>query len=554
MNPMATRILDADLFKKMITGGAACLSVNASVVNDLNVFPIPDGDTGDNMSLTINGGLQYLNQHHTNSISEASNKLAKGMLMSARGNSGVILSQLFAGMANEFQGMETADISSVSKALQAGVKTAYSSVVSPTEGTILTVARESVEYACNKINDDSTLESLTSDYVSGMNASLERTPELLPVLKDAGVIDSGGAGLYFIADGAKNALLGKEIEPIKTENPIKSDVDLSKFDENRVMEYGYCTEFLLQLQTSKTDISSFSVDDLIEKLNTLGDSIVAVQNGSVVKIHIHTMNPENVLAYCHQLGEFLTLKIENMTLQHHDTTIQNRFENKPTPAQRKKYGVVAVADGEGIKATLSDLGADIVIDGGQTKNPATEDFIDAFDKLNADTVFVFPNSRNIVLAANQAAKLYDKSDVRILNSQNIGDCYSALSMFDTSSEDTDKITNELNQSMQGVCTAEISKCVRDAKIQDFSVKQGDYIGIFNKEIQAADNNRKAAVCATLDKLDFSNHYVCIIIRGKDSDEQEANEIQMYVQSKYPDTETYIIDGKQDIYSYILIAE
>ena len=315
-----TQALDAKTFLRLIEGGKDNLRVHAETVNDLNVFPIPDGDTGENISMTVEGGLGAVQSDCCDTLGDAERQLASGMLMSARGNSGVILSQLFAGFAAALSGKETADIGALSEALETGVKFAYDSVAVPAEGTILTVAREAAAYAASCIQDQATLEDFWQAYMDELEASLKRTPELLPVLKEAGVIDSGGAGLYYIADGIRRTFHGEAIAAQASERSVQRPIgNFAGFNENSVMEYGYCTEFLLQLQRSKTDISSFSADELIERLGAMGDSIVAFQNESIVKIHIHTMAPGEILNYCQQFGEFLTLKIENMTVQHQDT-------------------------------------------------------------------------------------------------------------------------------------------------------------------------------------------------------------------------------------------
>lgn len=555
---MQTKTIDGQTFIKMVSGGAANLRANASIVNDLNVFPIPDGDTGENMSRTINGGLSRLDIHDGLTLDKASRMLADGMLMSARGNSGVILSQFFAGIAKGFEGKENADLDDLANALKSGVESAYAAVNKPTEGTILTVAREAAEYAASRITADSTFASFANDYINEMNASLRRTPELLDVLKEAGVIDSGGAGLYYIADGAIKAANGENfITSVSPEENAPKTIDTDGFDENSVMKFGYCTEFLLQLQTCKTDVKNFGLDKLKAYLETVGDSIVAFISGTVVKVHVHTMTPGTVLDYCQQYGEFLTLKIENMTLQHSETVISNRFDEKredKKKAEKKPYALVTTASGEGIKQTFTELGADYVIYGGQTNNPSTEDFISAFDEVNAKTIFVLPNNSNIIMAAKQAAELYKDSDVRVVPSHNIGEGYAALTMLSYDSGDTDAIAGELEEAMQGVITGMITHSVRNADIDGVSIDKDAYIGFTDKKMLASDGNKIDTAMLLLEKLNAKSHEFLIAVFGKEMTDSEREEFTARMSAEYPMMEVYTIDGGQEVYDLMLILQ
>ena len=323
-------------------------------------------------------------------------------------------------------------------------------------------------------------------------------------------------------------------------------------NEDSVLEFGYCTELLVRLQNAKTDIAGFDVKIMTDYLQTIGDSIVAVRNGSIVKLHVHTATPQKVLDFCQRYGEFLKVKIENMSLQHNNTV--NEEAEKAPARQRKPYGVVAVACGEGLKETFRERGADVIVDGGQSMNPSAEDLIEAFDETNADVIFVFPNNGNIILTAQQAAHLYQKSDVRVIESTTIGAGYASLAMLDTSSGDTDAIEEELRMAMEGVVTAEISHCVRDAAMDGREIRTGDYIGFVGKELLAVDRSRFATVCESIDAVDLSGYELCILIRGKDATEEEAGRIEAYIHSHYRGKEVYTINGGQDVYDYILIAE
>ena len=543
------RALDGILFARMINSGAANLKAHAKEINDLNVFPIPDGDTGDNMLMTMMGGV-HQDTNSCESLCEMADRISSGMLLSARGNSGVILSQFFEGIKNGFTGLQTADTKEIGEAFRQGVRQAYSSVMTPTEGTILTVVREATEYACEQNTD--TPEAFLNAFIDEAKRSLARTPELLPVLKKAGVVDSGAAGLIYIVDGMMRAVIGEDIADFFDVSEKTQELDLDAFNEDSVLEFGYCTELLVRLQNAKIDIANFDVKVITDFLQTIGDSIVTVRNGSIVKLHVHTMTPQKVLDFCQQYGEFLKVKIENMSLQHNNTVSEEK-ETYPTK-ERKKYGVVAVACGEGLKETFCERGADVIVDGGQSMNPSAEDFIEAFDEVNADVIFVFPNNGNIILTAEQAAHLYDKSDVRVIESTTIGAGYASLAMLDTSSGDTDAIVEDLRMAMDGVITAEISHCVRDATIDGKEIHTGDYIGFVSKEMLSVNESRLVTVCESIDALNFSRCDFCILICGKDATDEEARRIEAYIKDRYKNKELYIINGGQDVYDYIMIVE
>jgi len=541
--------LNGILFSQMINSAVRNLGLHAKEINELNVFPIPDGDTGDNMLLTITGA-QNKSLDKCESLSDAAKLISEGMLLSARGNSGVILSQFFEGIKNGFSGLLSADAKELGDAFNQGVKQAYSSVMTPTEGTILTVMREATEYAISKNYE--LPEDFLNAFIEEARRSLERTPELLPVLKKAGVVDSGGAGLIYIVEGMLFAATGRGIADISDIPQKKEELDFLAFDEDSVLEFGYCTELLIRLQNAKTDIPSFDINVINDYLKTIGDSIVTVQNGSIVKLHVHTMTPGKVLSFCQQCGEFLKVKIENMTLQHNNT-VTEEMESAP-PKERTKYGVVAVASGDGLKRIFRERGADAIIDGGQSMNPSTEEFIEAFDMANAEVIFVFPNNSNILLTAKQAAHLYEKSDVRVVESKSIGAGYSSLAMLDTSSGDTDAIFDELQNATADVVTAEISHCIRDAEMGDFKVLAGDYIGFVGKELLAASSYRLEAVIGTIDALNFSKYEICILICGKDGTDEEMQKISAYINEHHKGKEFYAINGGQEVYDYIIIVE
>jgi len=546
--------IDGELFEKLVIGGVLNLKANLQIVNDLNVFPIPDGDTGDNMFMTINGGLSYLKSVEENSLYLKAEALANGMMLNARGNSGVILSQLFNGLAKGLKDLETADATQLGLAFKSGVEQAYSAVIQPVEGTMLTVAREAADYAYEHASETNTIDGFMENYVLEMKKSLDRTPELLETLKEAGVIDSGGAGLLYIAEGFNDVLEGKEIKDIDISNDNKVELDLSKFNENSVMEFGYCTEFLLQLQTIKVDVEKFGVEPIIEYLNTIGDSIVAFKTGTIIKVHVHTLTPYKALEFCQQFGEFLTIKIENMSLQHNEVVAKEDNSRVRKNAKRKKYAVITVATGKGLIDTFYDFGVDEVIDGGQSKNPSTQRFIEAFDNVNADYIYVLPNNSNIIMTAKEAKELYKKSKVYIIESKNFGQAYSSLSMLDFSNDDPEQIAEMLKEGMDNVVTGMITRSIRDANINNVDIKEGEYIGFSDKTMYTSNKSKLDTYFELIDKLDCCNKCFLINVFGDNVTQEEKNIIRKLLKERYSNLEVYEIDGNQEVYDFILILE
>ncbi|MBE7087125.1 MAG: DAK2 domain-containing protein [Clostridiales bacterium] len=557
-----TNVISGSLFKKLMISGANNLHNNSQEVNDLNVFPIPDGDTGDNMYLTIKGGIDSLNSVEEGSISKMACALSQGMLLNARGNSGVILSQLFFGLSEGLNGKEYATLTQFADAMQEGVKRAYGAVAKPVEGTILTVARESVENVKNNVTDKTTVKEFFDSVLDEMKSSLQNTPELLETLKEAGVIDSGGAGLVYIIEGFCKTAYGEVVndEVAVSEDVKTQSMDFSSFNENSVMEFGYCTELLLQLQTAKTNVDEFSIPDLIDYLNTLGDSIVAFKTGSVVKIHVHTLTPYKVLEHCQKFGEYLTVKIENMTIQHNETEPEKPkkesmlFEmNKKIKRPRHRFGVVTVASGEGLINVFKDLGADVVITGGQTNNPSAEDFTNAFDEVNADYIFVLPNNSNIILAANQAKEIYKGSDIRVIESKSLGEGYAALSMLDYTSDDPDAIEAQLSHDINDGVTGLVTKAVRTTSVNGVSITEGDYIGFIRGKMISSTTDKLKTSIELLKEIAVDKNFL-IAVYGIDSTPSERSALAQMVAKTFPDLEFYEIDGGQEVYDFVFIVE
>ena len=543
---MKTSAITSACYLAMVRRGCAHLHKSKDVINDLNVFPIPDGDTGDNMFMTINSGCQ--NATLTDNLGETAKSISSGMLLGARGNSGVILSRIFAGIGRGLSGLAQTDLAGFKAALAAGVEESYKAVSVPVEGTILTVFREGVEKTADKPAD--SLEGYFAALIPEMEASLERTPDLLPVLKEAGVIDSGGAGILSIVRGMAEALENPE-EVDLPGNPAPEaahgKVDLNAFGPDDELEFGYCTEFLLRLQSSKVNLDSFDVSEIRDYLTAAGESVVCFREDSIVKVHVHTKTPGEILNHCQRWGEYLTLKIENMALQHNETQLK-KAAAEPEFKLKKRIGVVTVASGEGLIQTLVEAGADEVIPGGQTMNPSAQDFVDAFNRVGAETVFVYPNNSNIVMTALQAASLYEDSKVIVIPTKTIGAGYVAIASLDKSEKDIDALVEAQKEVIEGVCCALISKANRDAEMSGIKVTEGHYIGICGGEILTDNISATGALLDLCEKTEVGDHDVALLFYGQDTDTEGVIET---LQSRYPMTEFMFIDGGQPVYNYIL---
>lgn len=549
-----SKLIDGISFGEMLKAGLYNLKTNIQTVNDLNVFPIPDGDTGDNMYATMLGGVKAI-RADDDILGDVAKAVGEGMLLGARGNSGVILSQMFAGITKVFANHEKADVEIIAEAFKSGVEYAYASVMEPVEGTMLTVLREATEYATKRIDQNSTAITFISDYLDETKRSVKRTPELLYVLKEAGVVDSGGEGISYIIEGFLKSLKGEKLSdvPVSVQGESKT-VDFSLFNEDSVMEFGYCTEFLLQLTKSKTDISKFSLEDMKKRLTEFGDSLVAVMNGSIVKIHVHTLTPGAVLEYAQSFGEFLTLKIENMTLQHNETAekkVNVEFKKNLT---RKERGIVTVANGEGLISTFKELGADVVIDGGQGKNPSVEIFLKAFDAVNAETIFVLPNNGNIMMAAKESAKLYKESDVRVINAKTLGDGYAVLGALDIEDKETDEIVLQMESDLAESTCLMVSKANRDTKSGEIDVKDGDYIGFTGNDILVSEADKVSCAVNLLKNKHAEEKEFIVVFYGKDVNQDQKEEFEYKISEEFSNAEFYSIDGDQEIYDFVIVLQ
>lgn len=560
---MTLQTLNGQQFKELVSNGAKYLRLNYQEVDSLNVFPVPDGDTGTNMCRTIENGVNSISSIEDEALSSITKPLSSGMLLGARGNSGVILSQIFRGICKGLQNKNEVTVKELAEAYKLGVKQAYGAVVTPVEGTILTVFREATEYACKKITEESTVNDFYRYHLEQASKTLAKTIDLLPVLKEAGVIDSGGAGYVYIAEGMVKYLDGEEIavELAKSgsseNNAAPIEIDFDAFGQDDILQYGYCTEFILRLQSSKVDIANFDVQTIIDILNgddIKGDSIVATNYDSILKVHVHTMDPGLVLSRMRKFGEFLTVKIENMSLQHNEIIGEEEAAAK-RKVEHKKFAIVAVAQGAGIKQQFEEFGVDYVVGGGQTMNPSTEDFITAFKALDAENIIVFPNNKNIVMAAKQAAKLYKGAHVEVVMSTSIPQCVSALTMLDYSSDDLTIILGNFNQAIRNVSSGEITNAIRNTKVNGVLIHKGDYIGILDGKLLTASRNKLTCFVNLVKKVkDIKEKQVLTIICGKNVNEEEKQKLLDTIQVKFPYLEAGILDGGQDVYDFLFAIE
>ena len=545
---MSIVTLDGKTLSKMLICGAKNLKDNAEKINDLNVFPVPDGDTGTNMTMTIEGGLSSIPADACK-IGEVMSAFSGGALLGARGNSGVILSQIFAGIAEVLADKSEAGASDICAAFESGVKKSYSAVQNPTEGTILTVFRESCEILRKNIDKIESVDELLKLHIEEAERSLLRTKEILPVLADADVVDSGAAGYLAVAMGMYSALTGEatDVSYSFDADKVQTKVNIDAFTRDSVLEFGYCTEFLLRLTTAKVDPDSFDEKIIIDALTSLGgESIVAFKTGDVVKIHVHTFTPGEVLSACQKYGEFLTVKIENMSLEHSE---------REKPKKEKPYSIVAVASGEGLSSLFESLGAEIIISGGQTQNPSTEEFCRAFDSSSGKEIIVFPNNKNILLAAGQAAKLWTKKPVHIVPTRNLSEGYSALSVITPGITDVSSLVESAARAAEGTVGVQVTQAVRDAKIDGTEIREGEYMAISGGKILAVEDSAELALTAMLEKIpDIDFMEIMTVFVGGSVSADRRVEITDKLEELYPDFEITVYEGGQDVYDYIVAVE
>ncbi len=555
---MATKVIDAQLLQKAFIAGAYNLERNKDYINELNVFPVPDGDTGSNMSLTIMAAAREVSALEDPSMDELSKKISSGSLRGARGNSGVILSQLLRGFCKEIKGKKQITVSVLADGFVRAVETAYKAVMKPKEGTILTVAKGVAEKAVELSEMDMDFETLGQEILDHGNEVLKQTPELLPVLKEAGVVDSGGQGLMEFLTGAYNGLTGKaEIsEPATSGGAAKAQTMSSEEIDTSHIKYGYCTEFIIMLEK---EYNAETEAKFKEFLTSIGDSLVVVSDDEIVKVHVHTNHPGLAFEKGLEYGSLTSMKIDNMREEHKEKVIHEQDRKKAVEQEAKKeepkkpFGFVAVSVGEGLNDIFKDLGVDHIIEGGQTMNPSTEDVLDAISKVNAETVFVFPNNKNIILAANQAAEIEEEKKVIVIPTKTIPQGISALISFDETA------TAEANQAgMEDAITAvksgQVTYAVRDTSIDGKEIKTGDYMGIDDAGIQAVGQDITEVVKDLIGAMADEDSELLSIYYGSDVEEEKANALVEAVQAAYPDFEVEAHAGGQPIYYYILSLE
>lgn len=540
--------LDGVALHALFTSGYRNLKKNMNAINDLNVFPVPDGDTGTNMVMTFGGGLQTVDATATHA-GKYMQSLSKGVLLSARGNSGVIFSQFVHGLYRGFADKETVAFADFAEAFACAQEDAYKSIITPTEGTILTLIREAAAFLKEKAEQYEAFEEGFRALAEQMAATLKKTPEMLPVLKEAGVVDSGGAGLLCIVEGMLAQLMGESIEETPDiDNLIAKAPVGSGFGPDSQLEYGYCTEFILQLMNYKTNLAKFDLQRFTQPLETMGDSIVAVHNDGIVKIHIHTFNPEKVLGYARNFGEFVTLKIENMSVQHSEIQTEAKRE-------KVKYAIIPVASGDGIVEYFYSIGASRVIDGGQTNNPSVEAFLEAFRSFDAEHIVVLPNNSNIILTANQAAEMYTECQVHVIPTKSIVEGYSALSMMNLWSDTVEELIEDMSMSLGSVTTGYVTAAIRDTHMDGLDVKKGQFIGLEGKHILVTEENRVDAAKALIRKVMEASHKdVVIFFYGQGVSEEEVKLLQEFLAAEYPLVDTGFVDGKQTVYDFIISLE
>ncbi len=547
---MKIRRINGTDFEKMLKNGHANLKMHEDEVNKLNVFPVPDGDTGTNMRLTLEHGIRSAKSDPK--IGVYLKGLSDGMLLGARGNSGVILSQLFRGIFLALSRGSAINTADLRNAMTRGYREAYSAVLKPVEGTILTVSREGVENIRPQITRQTSIDNFLSMYAAEMRKSLLNTPELLPVLKEAGVVDSGALGYILIVEGMLKYLYGEELEYTpalshdEEELPV-DNVDESLFNENSVFEDGYCLTFLLQLMKGAQYNQKFKLNQFIDDLSALGNSIVAVQNDSRVKVHVHSLKPHRIIRAAQEYGEFISMKIDNMQIQHneHDTVVVKKTEHKP-------ISIVAVTNGAGMKKTFTDLGCDCVLEGGATMNTSSREFLEAFKKLDCDRIVVLPNNKNIRLAAEQATKLYEGVPVTVLPTVSTVQGYYTIAMDMPDSSDIEARIQSMENGMNALQTVAVTRATRDYQANGVSCREGEVIGLLNGEVVTAGGNFPDAIMEAMQQIDgIDEKENVMIFVGCDVEGDLRDEIESRITELCPFADVTFMDGGQPVYSWLL---
>lgn len=551
--------IDGKTLQKMFLAGAKNLEAKKEWINELNVFPVPDGDTGTNMTLTIMSAAKEVSGIDNPTMETLAKAISSGSLRGARGNSGVILSQLFRGFTKEIKAFETIDAVVLANACERAVETAYKAVMKPKEGTILTVAKGMAEKAKEVVLETDDLEYMIDEIIKHGDYVLSQTPEMLPVLKQAGVVDSGGQGLMQVIKGAYDAFMGKEIDLSTIEGTPAKAAATNEVPETYDIKYGYCTEFIIMLEK---EYNMEKEQEFKAYLESIGDSIVLVSDDDIVKVHVHTNDPGLAIQKALTFGSLTKMKIDNMREEHQEKLIkdaeklaakQKDEEVKKADEPRKPVGFIAVSIGEGMNEILSGLGVDEIIEGGQTMNPSTEDVLNAIDKVNADTIFVLPNNKNIILAAEQARNLTEDKEIIVIPSKTVPQGITAIINY---VQDTDSKTNaeKMIEEMSKVKTGSVTYAVRDAVIDDKEIKENDIMGIGDNGIISVGTDLFKTTVDMVSNLVDDDSEIISIYYGADVDEEAANELSEKIESLYPDVEVDLNCGGQPIYYYIISVE
>ena len=543
--------IDGKQVRDMFVSGANNLKNHKDLVDKLNVFPVPDGDTGTNMSLTISCAIKELNKVEQDDIGQLGKALSKGSLMGDRGNSGVILSQIIRGIAKSIEGKETLNSMDIAEALKNGSDTAYKAVIKPVEGTILTVVRESSDYALKAAALEEDVIEFMKLLVKEANNSLDRTPELLHALKEAGVVDSGGKGLVLVYEGMLKSLEGQFVESQEIQTTETTSVQVENRLSTEDIKFQYCTEFILE--TDK--ISDLKMRDIMIKY---GDSLVVVGDDGIIKVHVHTNTPGTVLQEALAYGQLLTIKIENMKLQHENKVIKDAQEDKEVSEQAavseepKEFGFIATSMGQGLAKIFKDFGVDHIIEGGQTMNPSTEDFMNAIEKMNAHNIIILPNNSNIIMAANQAKDLSDKNII-VIPTKNVSQAFAALVNFDA---DLTIEENEANmvEALSTVKSGQVTYAVRNTVINDVEVKEGNIIGLGEGKLLSAGDNIDEITTNLIESLVDEDSAIITLFYGEDIKEEQAEALRESLEEKFEDIDIELYYGGQPIYYYLVSVE
>jgi DAK2 domain fusion protein YloV len=560
---VVVKTIDAKILKKLFLAGAASIEEKKEYINELNVFPVPDGDTGTNMTLTIMSAVKEVNDILEPSMEKLAKAISGGSLRGARGNSGVILSQLLRGFTKEIAGCKQIDVPIMTNAFQKSVETAYRAVMKPKEGTILTVARCGAEKAAQLVSKTDDLVYFCAEVIMDMEAALEHTPELLPVLKEAGVVDSGGTGLLEIVKGAYNALIGKKVNTFNA-NTLTKDMCGAKINKNQAaskdIKYGYCTEFIIMLEK---EFSRDTEQTFKDYLGFIGDSLVVVAYDDIVKVHVHTNDPGLAIQKALTYGSLTSMKIDNMREEHNEKVIKDSEKaakeqmsevKKPVEViPRKKVGFIAVSIGEGLDEIFHGLGVDHLIEGGQTMNPSTEDMLNAIKEVNADTIFILPNNSNIILAAEQAKQLTEDKSVYVIPSKTVPQGITAVInyVFDKSPQEN---AERMTQEMHKVKSGQVTYAVRDTSIDGKEIKQGNIMGIGDKTIMSVGTEIRDTTLELIDSLVNDSSELVSLYYGEEIKKEEASELADKVMDQYPDMDIEVHYGGQPIYYYVLSVE